>query len=34
MEFEKININSNMPKSRIMPLFLDDLKISNTAKAR
>ena len=32
MEFEKININSKMPKSRIIPLFLDDLKISNTAK--
>lgn len=34
MEFENININSKMPKSRIMPLFPDDLKISNTAKAR
>lgn len=32
MEFEKLNTNSQMPKSRIMPLFLDDLKISNTAK--
>lgn len=32
MEFEKLNNNSQMPKSRIMPLFLDDLKISNTAK--
>ena len=28
MEFEKININSKMPKYRIMPLFLDDLKIT------
>ncbi len=32
MEFEKLNTISQMPKSRMMPLFLDDLKISNTTK--